>query len=653
MKLFNFLRVRNYLISGLLIGSVLFSGLMAPIVTEAAIIVTGSGPVEDNTSTTHYEDHHEDDSHNSLNHISTSASHPLCHGDSCHIIYPTTTRPHIAYTTTTTTHPICHTTYNCNTSTWQCVEAICGTGQYSSYSDCIANCKAPTPTRYACNTNTWQCYQTSSGPYTSLSNCQANCQPPITRYSCNTNTWQCYQTPSGQYTSLSSCESCCQPPITRYSCNTNTWQCVVDNFGPYTSLSTCESQCQPPITRYSCNTNTWQCYQDASGPYTSYSNCLNACQQIIPSLSVSCYASPSSAQINQTITFYSNVSGGIGNYSYYWSGVASGYNSYYQRSFTSPGTYTAYLTVYDSQGRSASTSCNAYINGGSQCTNPPTINLWADKYILRQGETTYLRWTSSYTNYCVASNGWSGTKSTSGIETVSPTANTTYTLTCYGYGSCGSTSQSIAIYTTSPGTNLNLTKLGRNLSGGSRIYSKVIQVVPGDIIEFHLTISAGSNADIHNVVIKDPLPATLIYKPGTTKVDGITQADTLTTTGLSLGTIYRATSKTITFQASTSAYSPTYLSQTNTAEATADNQNKVTDSATISYGLVAGAATVKTGAGSSLLVSLIISLILSFVIWYYLKFNPNGRLVLAKIESKTRDAYLAYSRYQIAHQNTK
>ncbi|MFA5360491.1 MAG: hypothetical protein WC320_00750 [Candidatus Paceibacterota bacterium] len=607
MRLFNFKTEQKNIILSLLTGGFLLFELMAPIYTEAAIIVTGSGIVENYTDIdSHYENHHDNDT------TPIIASHPLCHSGTCQTT--TTTRPHIVMTTTTT-HPLCHTTYNCNTNTWQCVEANCGSGQYTSLSTCQANCQAPV-THYACNTSTWQCYQDSHGPYTSLSTCQANCTAPI-RYSCNTNTWQCYQ----------------------------------DYYGQYTSLSNCQANCTAPI-RYSCNTNTWQCYQDYSGPYTSYSSCLDVCKQEISPLSVSCYASPSSAQTNQTITFYSNVSGGLGNYSYYWSGSAYGYNSYYQTSFSNIGTYTAYLTVSDSQGRSASTSCNAYIySSGNQCINPPTINLWADKYSLSQGETTYLRWGSNYTSYCVASNGWTGTKSTSGIESISPSNNTTYTLTCYGHSNCGSISQSVTIYTTPIGTNLSLTKLGRNLSSGSRVYSKVIQITQGDVIEFHLTVNAGSNTDLHNVIVKDPLPSTLTYMSGTTKINGITQPDTITTTGLSLGTIYRGTSKTITFQASTNAYSPTYLSQTNTAEATADNQNKVTDSATITYGLVAGAATVKTGSPNAFLISSIISLILTFAIWYYLKFNPKGQLALAKVESKTRDIWLAYTCRRTMRQN--
>ena len=654
MRLFHFVKTQKNPILSLILGGFLLFGLLAPTFTKAAILVTGGSygyvneeqndnwgiivtgaGVVSTTTTKPY-------SSSSV----SETSHPLCHSNICYVS-----------TTTTTTHPLCHTTYNCNTSTWQCVVAPCGTGQYTSLATCQANCIPPTttttkPPTYNCNTSTWQCVKApcGTGQYASLANCQANCLPPV-KYSCNTNTWQCYQDPYGPYTSLSTCQTNCQAPITRYSCNISTWQCIIDSSGPYTSLSSCQANCQPPITRYSCNTNTWQCYQDNYGPYTSFNSCQSACQPSTSSLYASCYASPSSAQINQTITFYSNVSGGSGNYSYYWSGVASGYQSYSQRSFSSPGTQTAYLTVYDSQGRSASTSCNVYISG-SQCPNPPTINLWADKYSVSQGETTYLRWSSNNANYCVASNGWSGNKPTNGIEAITPYANTTYTLTCYGYSDCGSVSQSVTIYTAATGTNLSLTKLGRNLSAGSRVYSKVIQVLQNDIIEFHLTVSAGSNTDLHNVVVKDLLPSVLTYMSGTTKVDGITQPDTITTTGLSLGTIYRGTSKIITFQAG-SGYSSVYLSHTNTAEAIADNQSKVTDSATVTYGLVAGAATVKTGVGNSLLISFVISLILAFAVWYYFRFNPNGQMALAGVERKTRDARLAYSRYRFSKQNKK
>ncbi len=566
----------------------------------------------------------------SINNLTKTTAFTITCNSNCH--YDTVTDSATVYVQA----PPSPTRYSCNTNTYQCYVAT--NGAYANLNDCTTNCQPPV-TRYTCNSN-YQCVVDSNGQYTSLSTCQNNCIAP-TRYSCNTNTYQCYVATNGAYANLNDCANACQTPITRYACNTSTWQCYQSTSGPYTSLNNCQNNCIAQ-TRYSCNYSTHQCYQTTSGSYISYNDCANACQQTNQSLSVSCSASPNPAQTDQTVTFSSNISGGSGNYSYYWSGATYGSTSYSQKSFSSYGNYTAYLTVHDSQNRSASTSCSVNVSG--QYTNTPTLNLWADKYTITQGESTYLRWTSTNANYCTASNGWSGSKSTSGYESTSPNSDTTYRLTCYGSG--GQITRSVTIYVTSISTNLNLTKLGRNLSSGDRVYSKVIRVTEGDVIEFHLTITAGNNKDLYNVSLKDIMPSVLSYMPGTTKINGIVQSDTIATTGLSLGTIYRGASKAIVFQA-ISLSSGTYLTYTNTAEVTADNETKITDSASITYGLVAGAATIRTGPLNTLLISLIISLISALIIWYYLKFNPKGQLALVRVESKIRDIWLAYTRHQI------
>ncbi len=138
--------------------------------------------------------------------------------------------------------------------------------------------------------------------------------------------------------------------------------------------------------------------------------------------------------------------------------------------------------------------------------------------------------------------------------------------------------------------------------------------------------------------------------PGTTKINGIVQPDTITTTGLQLETLYKGAAKTVVFQA-LSNFPGTYLTFTNTAEVTADNENKITDSASVTYGLVAGAATIRTGPLDTLLISFIISLLSSLVIWYYLRFNPKGQLALVRTESRIRDIWLAYTRNRIMRQN--
>ncbi len=77
-------------------------------------------------------------------------------------------------------------------------------------------------------------------------------------------------------------------------------------------------------------------------------------------LSVSCYSAPNPAYVGSLVTFYSNVSGGTGYYSYSWSGDCVGNSSICQKTFYTPGTYYVYLTVY-SDGISRATNCSVNV----------------------------------------------------------------------------------------------------------------------------------------------------------------------------------------------------------------------------------------------------------------------------------------------------
>lgn len=88
----------------------------------------------------------------------------------------------------------------------------------------------------------------------------------------------------------------------------------------------------------------WQNTQDCgaigqacqNGACTSYST---------GNLSVSCYANPNPANVNQAINFYANAIGGTGNYSYQWTGACNGTSSNCTNSFSSVGNYTATVSV--------------------------------------------------------------------------------------------------------------------------------------------------------------------------------------------------------------------------------------------------------------------------------------------------------------------
>lgn len=79
-----------------------------------------------------------------------------------------------------------------------------------------------------------------------------------------------------------------------------------------------------------------------------------------------------------------------------------------------------------------------------------TVNLSASPATITVGQSSTLSWTSTNATSCTASGGWSGTKATSGNQSVTPTSTTTYTLGCTGGGS--SVSQQVTVTVGSDGS---------------------------------------------------------------------------------------------------------------------------------------------------------------------------------------------------------
>ena len=76
-------------------------------------------------------------------------------------------------------------------------------------------------------------------------------------------------------------------------------------------------------------------------------------------------------------------------------------------------------------------------------TPAPTVSLSANPTSITFGQSSMLTWSSANATICTASGSWSGTKATSGTQSVSPTSTSTYTLTCTGTG--GSANQSVMV----------------------------------------------------------------------------------------------------------------------------------------------------------------------------------------------------------------
>ena len=77
----------------------------------------------------------------------------------------------------------------------------------------------------------------------------------------------------------------------------------------------------------------------------------------------------------------------------------------------------------------------------------PTLSLSAEPSSVASGGAATLTWTSTNATACTASNGWSGTRATSGTFDTGPlTSTTTFTLACNGAG--GSVTQAATVTVT-------------------------------------------------------------------------------------------------------------------------------------------------------------------------------------------------------------
>lgn len=115
-----------------------------------------------------------------------------------------------------------------------------------------------------------------------------------------------------------------------------------------------------------------------------------------------------------------------------------------------------------------------FVSGG-QCTpstsatcTPPTVTLTANPTAINAGSSSTLTWSSSDATSCVASGGWSGTQSTSGSKSVTPSGTTIYTLTCSGTG--GSTSKSVTVTVNSAnGPQVYLAAYPQSVTAGTAV----------------------------------------------------------------------------------------------------------------------------------------------------------------------------------------
>jgi hypothetical protein len=98
-------------------------------------------------------------------------------------------------------------------------------------------------------------------------------------------------------------------------------------------------------------------------------------------------------------------------------------------------------------------------------TISPTLTLSANPTLIGLGGSSALSWSSTNVTTCSAAGAWSGEKPTSGAETVTPTAASTYTLACVGVSSSVTQSVTVSVDVQAPHVTLTSPVSGATVSG--------------------------------------------------------------------------------------------------------------------------------------------------------------------------------------------
>lgn len=204
----------------------------------------------------------------------------------------------------------------------------------------------------------------------------------------------------------------------------------------------------------------------------------NVTVTILPVPTVTISANPTSVAYNGSTTLTwstTNATSCTGSGQAAWNGSKSTSGSQTISNLTANATFTLGCT-----GSGGTTNQDVSVTVAA--APMPTLTFSANPTSVAYNGSTMLTWSTTNATACTASNGWTGSKNTSGTETVSGlTATATFALNCTGTG--GSVSQSVTVSVTSgsSGTITGAVDSSRiNRKGTNKVYLFSGTVAPDD-----------------------------------------------------------------------------------------------------------------------------------------------------------------------------
>ncbi len=190
-----------------------------------------------------------------------------------------------------------------------------------------------------------------------------------------------------------------------------------------------------------------------------------------------------------------------------------------------------------------------------------------------------------------------------------------------------------------PAYQLTITKLGMDVSRGQAQEQLTLFVGANDTLQFNIHIRSLSTVTTTNVIVTDILPAGLTYINRSTSVDNIQTGDTITTSGLNIGSLVPNQEVIVRFSALVDAgtvFPSGTTHVTNIAQVRADNVPILIATLPVIRGSVLGASTVNTGAGETVVLALLLSALTTMLYMGYTRTGVfNRRLALAAVRRHT------------------
>jgi hypothetical protein len=332
---------------------------------------------------------------------------------------------------------------------------------------------------------------------------------------------------------------------------------------------------------------------------------------------------------------------------YYWTcsgGTLSNYNvaqPVYTAPYNGQTTYTCTLTVTNTLGNSNTDSMIVYVNynnNGSTYVQTTYATYISSSQVNLNGSlsntglttnSVYFQWGTT-TNYGNQTPQQYIDYAGSFIQDIANlNSGTTYHFRAVAQGNYGTVYGQDMTFTTSGSGygyygngSLSVTKQAIDLSSGNLNWSSSVSANPSDIISFAVTLQSNGQ-DIHNVVVRDILPANLIYK-GNLTVNTNSNYGGDIFSGINIGTVYAGQTVVVSYQAQVAAagnlsFGATTL--TNDVTVTSNEAGTQTSSATVivNKAVVYGASTISTGLTNNFLAdSFFLPLLLILAgLWFY------------------------------------